>query len=70
MQKILLFIIKVYQRYISPFWSNTTCRYYPSCSEYTKQAIEKYGVRSGSFRGIKRIISCNPWSSRPHIDLP
>ena len=38
------------------------CKYYPSCSEYTKLAIEKYGCIKGTFLGIKRIIKCNPFS--------
>ena len=38
------------------------CKYHPSCSEYTKQAIEKYGVMKGIFIGIKRILRCNPFS--------
>jgi len=38
------------------------CRFYPSCSEYTKDAIEKYGLLAGSFKGIKRILKCHPFS--------
>lgn len=46
MKKILLFLIKIYQKYISQINThyNIKCKYYPTCSEYTKQAIEKYGV--------------------------
>lgn len=64
MKKILLFLIKKYQKHISPFLSNChiNCKYFPTCSEYTKQAIEKYGALKGSFLGIKRIIKCNPFS--------
>jgi len=61
MKKVFIFFIKKYQKYISPVFGNN-CRYYPSCSEYTKQAIEKYGVPKGIFYGIKRIIRCNPFS--------
>ena len=38
------------------------CKYYPTCSEYTKQAIEKYGLEKGILLGSKRIIKCNPFS--------
>jgi len=38
------------------------CRYNPSCSEYTRQAIEKYGLIKGGFMGARRIMRCNPWS--------
>ena len=65
MKKILLFLIKKYQKHISPHLSNNyhiNCKYFPTCSEYTRQAIEKYGALKGSFLGIKRIIKCNPFS--------
>ncbi len=61
MKKILIWLINIYQRHISKFLGNR-CKYYPTCSEYTKQAIEKYGSFKGSFYGIKRIIKCNPFS--------
>ncbi len=61
MRKILIFFIEKYQKYISPILGNN-CKYYPTCSEYTKQAIEKYGAFKGIFYGIKRIIKCNPFS--------
>ena len=61
MRKIFIFIIEQYQKYISPMLGNN-CKYYPSCSEYTKQALEKYGCMKGLFLGIKRIVRCNPFS--------
>jgi len=64
MKKILLFLIKIYQKHISPITAHNKkkCKYFPTCSEYTKQAIEKYGAFYGSFLGIKRILKCNPFS--------
>ena len=64
MKKILIFIIKKYKKFISPVFSNMgcNCKFYPTCSEYTKQAIEKYGVVKGCAYGIKRILKCNPFS--------
>ena len=64
MKKILIFFIKVYKRFISPLFEahGVKCKYYPTCSEYAKQAIEKYGVIKGSFLSLKRIIKCNPFS--------
>lgn len=61
MRKILIFIIDQYQKHISQMLGNN-CRFYPSCSEYTKQALEKYGCIKGLGLGIKRIIRCNPFS--------
>lgn len=64
MKKILINLINFYQKHIS-LWldsKNIKCKFYPTCSDYTKQAIEKYGVIKGVFLGIKRILRCNPFS--------
>lgn len=61
MKKIFILLIEFYQKNISP-WLGTHCKFYPTCSEYTKQAIEKYGVIIGIIKGIKRILRCNPFS--------
>ncbi len=64
MKKILIKIINWYQKNIS-LWldsKNIKCKYYPTCSEYTKQAIEKYGALKGMGLGLKRILKCNPLS--------
>lgn len=59
MKKILLFLIKIYQA-ISKH-TPPACRFTPTCSEYTRQAIEKYGAFKGCWLGIKRISKCHPW---------
>ncbi len=59
-------LIDFYQRQISPF-IRQSCGFYPSCSEYTKQAIEKYGALKGFILGFKRILRCHPWQKN-HID--
>lgn len=64
MKKILIKIIIWYQKNIS-LWlesKNIKCKYYPTCSEYTKQAIEKYGALKGCMLGVARILRCNPFS--------
>ena len=43
------------------FWMPSSCRFEPSCSRYTEQAIAKYGLLKGSFMGAKRIARCGPW---------
>jgi uncharacterized protein len=53
-------LIHVYQRTLSPFFAGS-CRYEPSCSQYTEQAIAKYGLLRGSWMGARRIASCGPW---------
>jgi len=64
MKKFLITIIEMYQKKISCFFDSKgiNCKYFPSCSEYTKQAIIKYGVLKGCFLGFKRILRCNPFS--------
>ena len=64
MKKVFLFFINFYKKYISQIfeYSRIRCKYYPTCSEYTKQAIQKYGTIKGSFLGLKRILKCNPFS--------
>jgi uncharacterized protein len=60
-KKIALFIIHVYQVLISPFTGGrAACRFTPTCSEYTKQAIKKYGVIRGGWMGARRISRCRP----------
>lgn len=61
MKKFFIKLIEFYQKAISP-WLGHNCKYYPTCSEYTKQAIEKYGAVKGTIKGIKRILRCNPFS--------
>jgi len=67
-------LITLYQKTLSPDhgWFRARfpygfCRFYPSCSEYTKLAISEYGVLRGSLLGIKRIVRCNPFS-QPAVD--
>lgn len=61
MKYILLMIIKFYRKFISPLLGSN-CRFYPTCSMYSYQAIEKYGAIKGSYKSIKRIIRCHPFN--------
>lgn len=61
LKKILLFIIKIYQEIISP-WTPKSCRFRPSCSEYSRQAVIKYGAFKGGWMGLKRILRCHPFN--------
>ena len=64
MKRILVFLLKCYKKLISPIFKilGVNCKYYPSCSEYMKQAIEKYGSLKGIYIGIKRLLRCHPFS--------
>jgi len=59
-RKLFILPILFYQYFISPLFPGS-CRYNPSCSDYSKQAILKYGFFYGFFLGIKRILRCHPW---------
>ena len=57
---ILIKLIKFYSFFISPMLGNS-CRYYPSCSEYSIEALKEFGLIKGIFKSFTRILSCNPW---------
>jgi putative membrane protein insertion efficiency factor len=61
LRKILVAPIRVYQWLISPLLGDT-CKYYPSCSEYAAQAIERFGILRGLVLAAWRLLRCNPWS--------
>ena len=58
-KKIMILFIRIYQIFISPLFP-PTCRFYPTCSAYCIQALEKHGVVKGSYLGMKRILKCHP----------
>ena len=69
MRFLVLKIIRVYQKYLSPLLG-PSCRFHPTCSEYTFQAIETYGVFKGGILAVKRILKCNPWGGSGADPLP
>ena len=60
MRKLIVAILRFYQWALSPLLPSA-CRYYPSCSEYMRQAVEKYGPVRGVWMGIKRVARCHPF---------
>ncbi|MBE8715464.1 membrane protein insertion efficiency factor YidD [Sphingobacterium hungaricum] len=66
---IFVVIIRIYQIFISPLLG-ANCRYTPTCSQYGKEAILKYGPFKGGWLTIKRILSCNPWGGHGHDPVP
>jgi len=69
MKHIFIFLVRLYQGMISPYLPSS-CRYVPSCSEYTIQALQKYGTLKGGYLGAKRILSCHPWGGHGHDPVP
>ena len=59
---LLVFLIKIYQKIISPFLGHS-CRFLPTCSEYSIIALEKHGILRGTFLSLKRLFKCNPFGS-------
>jgi len=66
---ILIIPIKIYQWVLSPLLPNS-CRYTPTCSVYTIEAIKKYGPLKGGWLGLKRISRCHPWGGHGHDPVP
>lgn len=64
-----ILLIKIYQLLISPLFPSS-CRYTPTCSHYTLEALKKYGLLKGSWLGIKRISRCHPWGGSGYDPVP
>ena len=69
MKKIALGLIRFYKKYVSPTLP-PSCRYHPTCSEYTYQAIEKYGILRGGWMGLLRILRCHPFAPGGYDPVP
>lgn len=69
MKTIVLALIRFYKRFLSPALPSA-CRFEPTCSVYTYQAIERYGVIKGGWLGIKRIARCHPFNPGGYDPVP
>lgn len=69
MKRLALSLIRLYQRTLSRAVPSS-CRFTPSCSEYTAQAIEAYGLFRGGWMGVRRICRCHPWSEGGDDPVP
>ncbi|MBQ2712262.1 MAG: membrane protein insertion efficiency factor YidD [Clostridia bacterium] len=69
MKKFCIWLIRLYQKYLSPLIPSN-CRYYPSCSRYTIEAIQKHGVFKGCLLGAYRILRCNPFAKGGFDPVP
>lgn len=67
--KLFILLIRFYQLSISPILGQN-CRYDPTCSQYSIEAINKYGPFKGGWIGLKRILSCHPWGGHGHDPVP
>jgi len=69
MRQLVLALIRFYQRFISPALPSS-CRFTPSCSQYSYEAIQRYGLLKGSWLGLRRIVRCHPWNAGGHDPVP
>ncbi|HHY37604.1 MAG TPA: membrane protein insertion efficiency factor YidD [Clostridia bacterium] len=69
MKRVIILCIRFYKAFISPLLPNY-CRYYPSCSSYAIEAVEKYGVITGLWLSGKRILRCGPWHRGGYDPVP
>lgn len=77
MKHFLIFLIKLYQKTLSRdtgllsyIYSERTCRFHPTCSQYTLEAIERFGSLKGSYLGFKRVVRCHPWNEGGIDEIP
>jgi putative membrane protein insertion efficiency factor len=69
MDGLIVGIIRFYQRRISPL-TGPTCRFHPTCSQYTLEAVQKYGSLKGSWLGVRRIFRCHPFHPGGYDPVP
>lgn len=66
---VVILLIKIYQKAVSP-WTPASCRYNPTCSSYSIDAFQKYGLWKGFVLTVKRIGSCHPWGGSGYDPVP
>jgi putative membrane protein insertion efficiency factor len=69
MKFLVLDFLRLYKTFLSPFLPSS-CRFEPTCSVYTMQAVEKYGAMRGTWLGVKRILRCQPFCKGGHDPIP
>ena len=70
MKRFLLWCVRFYRKYISPYKGGPCCRYTPSCSKYAITAIERYGALKGGAMAAWRVLRCNPFSKGGYDPVP
>lgn len=70
MKQVMIFLINLYRKYLSPLKKKPTCIYTPTCSQYAIEALNKYGFLKGSFLAVKRILRCHPFAKGGYDPVP
>jgi len=69
MKRLLIALVKFYRKAVSPFRA-PCCRYYPTCSQYALEALEKYGAIKGGYLAVRRVLRCNPFHKGGYDPVP
>ena len=69
MKRLILLLVQFYRSCISPL-TPPSCRYYPTCSAYAMEAIERYGARRGAWMALRRILRCHPFHAGGYDPVP
>lgn len=69
MTRILLGLIRLYQRFVSPY-TPPSCRFHPSCSAYAAEAVARYGAWRGAEMAVRRLLRCHPWNPGGYDPVP
>jgi uncharacterized protein len=69
MQRLLMGLVKGYRLLLSP-WLGSACRFEPTCSVYSLQALERHGAAAGSYLTVRRLVRCHPWCDGGHDPVP
>ncbi|MBQ10684.1 MAG: membrane protein insertion efficiency factor YidD [Planctomyces sp.] len=69
MKRVVILGIRIYQIVLSPYLP-TSCRYFPTCSHYSQEAVQQYGTIKGVWLGLKRVGRCHPWGGKGFDPVP
>ncbi len=69
MKRFLLWLLRGYKRFVSPIFP-PSCRFYPTCSQYAYQAIERFGALRGSYLALRRLLKCHPFHEGGYDPVP
>lgn len=70
MKRVMIILIRFYRKYLSSLKGYSSCKYYPTCSTYALEAIERYGAAKGGYLAVKRVLRCNPFSKGGYDPVP